>query len=113
MWRPISKIEQKPLACADAASVKEEDLIVFQIVYKDRIGENYFAKWRAEHKWCYFPSMTPDEALLIKQWDSHGTLAPAKGGKSTFALHTAFLDPASPEDAADRESIEVRLVLVW
>ena len=113
VWRPISKIEQKPLACADAASVKEEDLIVFQIVYKDRIGENYFAKWRAEHKWCYFPSMTPDEALLIKQWDSHGTLAPAKGGKSTFALHTAFLDPASPEDAADRESIEVRLVLVW
>jgi len=82
------------------------------------IGENYFAKHRSEHSWSYFPSMTPDETILIKQWDSHGDLAPSKpsnaaAGTSTFALHSAFADPHAPPEAPDRESIEVRLVLVF
>ena len=54
---------------------------------------------------------------LIKQWDSHGGLARGKtdaaGGRSTFALHSAFADPMSHPGAHDRESIEVRLVLVY
>ena len=62
--------------------------------------------------------MTPDETILIKQWDSHGDLAPSKpsnavAGTSTFALHSAFADPHAPPEAPDRESIEVRLVLVF
>ena len=58
--------------------------------------------------------MTPDEVLLIKQWDSQGSLAKAgQRGTSTFALHTAFKDPSSAPSAPDRESIEVRLVCVF
>ena len=75
---------------------------------------NYFAKHAARHAWYYFPRMTRDECLLIKQWDSHGALA--DGGdtrRSTFALHSAFKDPSAPEAAAERESIEVRCVLVF
>ena len=128
IWRPISTVEQKPLACADAASVSAKDLVVFQIVYADRVGENYFAKWSAAHRWFYFPTMTRDEVLLIKQWDSEGDLVSASSGAgsgaegasrgagtgtSTFALHTAFKDPSSAPTAPDRESIEVRLVCVF
>ena len=29
---------------------------------------------------------------------------------ATFSLHSAFVDPQSPANAADRESIEVRTV---
>ena len=89
----------------------------------------------------YFPGMVRDEALLIKQWDSAGDLARETsadrgdgggsdrgGGKkqkveaaiaaaapplSTFTLHSAFGDPSSPADAADRESIEVRCVVLY
>ena len=43
-------MEQKPLACADAASVSSDDLIIFQIVYADRVGENYFAKYSERHR---------------------------------------------------------------
>lgn len=124
VWRPIQTVKTKPLACADAATVTADDLVVFKIVYADRVGENYFAKWRQAHEWFYFPSMTPDEVMLIKQWDSHGELAPGgprKAGAtgsapertSTFALHSAFADPNSAKDDPDRESIEVRLVLVF
>ena len=72
--------------------------------------------------------------VLIKCWDSHGrdfaphhqTLRAAAraegaslGGSSgagsgtvpaTFSLHSGFEDPATPLDAPDRESIEVRVV---
>jgi hypothetical protein len=49
--------------------------------------------------------MQRDEALLIQQWDSSDA--------AKFALHSAFADPASPPDAPARESIEVRLVVVY
>ena len=114
VWRPIRPVQDKHLACADAATVRSEDLITFQIVYPDRVGENYFAKWRPRHDWYYYPGMTPDEVLFIKQWDSRGELTDGgDAGTSTFSLHSAFRDPTAAPDAPDRESIEVRLVAVF
>ena len=90
-------------------------------------GENYFASHAPSHAWWYFPRMEPSEAMIIKQWDSAGDLA-SKGRESTrgsasgagvggpvstFALHSAFADPSSPEGAPPRESIEVRCVVLY
>ena len=102
----------RPLALCDAASVRPEELVVFEIHYADRIGENYFAKHDARHRWVYWSAMTRDEALLIKQWDSAGELARSRGaradadgdggdgggggGPCTFSFHSAFEDPATP-----------------
>ena len=160
VWRPIGRpVLDTHLACADAATVAASALVPFEIVYADRVGENYFAKHSESHAWYYFPAMSPDEVLLLKQWDSHGaahsrahaedcrrdfqggskTGAHQGGGvdgavmsatasatvsatasattssppTSTFALHSAFRDPTAPPDAPDRESIEVRLVLIF
>ena len=43
---------------------------MFEIHYADRVGQNYFAAHHPDHAWNYFPALTRDEALLIKQWDS-------------------------------------------
>ena len=51
--------------------------------------------------------MKREEALLIQQWES------SDEGAAKFALHSAFADPSSPPDAPARESIEVRLVVVY
>jgi hypothetical protein len=103
VWRPISTVECKPLACCDAISVNADELITFSIHYADRVGENYFASHREAHSCVYFPRMTPDEALIIKQWDSEGGLAKGKSDaevrRATFALHSAFTDPSSPPSA--------------
>ena len=115
MSRPV---ERYPLALADAASVSVDDLVTFEIRYTDRIGENYFARHAAEHRWLHFPRLTRDEAILIKCWDSRGadfarrhTLdTDAHTVPATFSLHSGFDDPATPADAPDRESIEVRTV---
>jgi len=42
--------------------------------------------------------MTMGEALLIKQWDSNGDIADPTSERSTFAIHSAFLDPTAPKN---------------
>ena len=124
VWRSIGAepVAVHPLAVCDNRSVDPSDLVVFEIHYGDRIGENYFAKPASRHRWHYYPAMTRDEALLIKQWDSAGTLARSEGRRgddadadapTTFTLHSAFEDPATPADPPDRQSIEVRCLLVY
>lgn len=124
LWRNIAEtpVAVNPLALCDAACVKSGDLVVFEIHYADRIGENYFAKFSAGHRWYFYPDMTRGEALLIKQWDSAGRMARTRGAESdpadgsepcTFSFHSAFEDPTTPPDAPDRWSIEVRCAVVW
>ena len=124
LWRNIARepVATRPLALCDAATVQPEELVVFEIHYRDRIGENYFAKHDPRHRWVYWSAMTRDEALLIKQWDSAGEMARSKGARadaegadrsSTFSFHSAFKDPATPPDAPDRWSIEVRCALLY
>lgn len=69
VWRNITAepVKTRPLALCDALSVHPDDLVVFEIHYANRIGENYFAKHRSDHRWHYYPELTRDEALLIKQ----------------------------------------------
>ncbi len=124
VWRNIAEepVATHPLALCDAQSVTPEDLVVFEIHYQDRVGENYFSKHGLRHEWYYYPAMTRDEALLIKQWDSAGPLARSEGRQAdsddaqapcTFSFHTAFADPSTPPDAPERWSIEVRCIAMF
>jgi len=124
VWRNIETepVATHPLALCDSQSVMPEDLVVFEIHYPNRIGENYFAKHSTRHAMYYYPGMTHDEALLIKQWDSAGPLARSMGrvgdanddqAPCTFSFHSAFVDPDTPSDAPDRRSIEVRCVVIY
>lgn len=124
VWRNIADepVATHPLALCDAQSVRPEDLVVFEIHYQDRVGENYFARHSPRHRWYYYPAMTGDEALLIKQWDSAGKLARSQGGEGdagdgqapcTFSFHSAFEDPSTPADAPERWSIEVRCIVLY
>ena len=124
VWRNIARepVATRPLAMCDALSVRPEDLVVFEIHYGDRIGENYFAKHDPRHRWVHWSAMTRNEALLIKQWDSAGEMARSEGARGdadsegrpcTFSFHSAFEDPATPPDAPDRWSIEVRCAALY
>ena len=124
VWRNIAKeaVATHPLALCDAQTVHTEELVVFEIHYQDRVGENYFAKYSPRHRWFYYPQITRDEALLIKQWDSAGPLASSQGAKDdasnpqapcTFSFHSAFEDPSTPPDAPDRWSIETRCFVLY
>jgi hypothetical protein len=106
LWRPIrGPLRDAPLAMCDGQSVEPGDLIASDLIYPNRSGETYSVKYNANHRWFYFPEMTPNEALLLKCYDS------ATDGRTRFAPHTAFIDPTTPPDAAPRESIEVRTLV--
>jgi len=118
VWRSIhaAPIEQKPLGVLSPGSVPLEDIVVHEIHYDDRIGENYNARHGPGHTWWFFPGMGRDEALLLKCWDSAGRLArqppPGERVDATFAFHSA-LDVAARPEASDRESIEVRTLALF
>ncbi len=106
LWRPIrGPLRDAPLAVCDAASVAPADLISSDLVYQNRVGETYGVTFNPSHRWFYVPAMLPDEALLLKCFDS------ATDGRARFAPHTAFEDPTAPEDVLPRESIEIRTLV--
>ena len=57
VWRNMAKeaVATHPLALCDAQSVYPQDLVVFEIHYQDRVGENYFSKHSPRHQWYYYP----------------------------------------------------------
>jgi len=85
--------------------VAPADLMPSDLIYRDRIGETYSVTWNPAHRWFYLSGMTPDEALLVKCYES------VTDGRARFAPHSAFTDPAAPPDAPLRESIELRTLV--
>lgn len=102
VWKPIrGPVEEAPLAVCDARSIRPEDLVETDLVYKDRRGEVYSMLYAEAHRWSYYPAMRAGEAMLLKCYDSDP-------GRARFTAHSAFDDPTSKPYAAPRESIEVR-----
>ena len=78
-----------------------EDVTVY-VTSCSRCGSEAPGSGPSARRWYYFPEMQPDEALLIKTYDS------ATDGRARFTLHTSFDDPTAAADAEPRESLETR-----
>jgi hypothetical protein len=108
VWRPIrGPLLRSPLTLCDAQTLAEENLVASELRYPDRTGETYAVTHNPAQRWYYFPKMQPDEAVLIRCFDS------ARSGAARFSAHGAFDDPNTPADAPPRESIEVRALVFF
>jgi hypothetical protein len=108
VWRPIrGPLRDSPLAVCDAQTLRDDDFVASDLLYPDRQGETYAVRFNPDHRWYYIPEMRPDEALLLKCYDS------AEDGRARFTAHTAFADPTTPPDAPPRESIETRALVFF
>ncbi len=105
VWRPIAHpVIDTPLSFCDARSFTDDDLVLTDLVYADRLGEIASVRFRPEHRWYYFSRMTPDEVALIKCYDT------ARDGRARGSFHSAFVDPTAAKDAPERRSIEIRTI---
>ena len=105
VWKPVGhQVESDPLVLCDARSMSGKDFVRTALSYANRNGEIYTFRYSANQRWYYYPCMQPDEAVLIKCFDSR------TDGRARFVAHTSFEDPASAPDARPRVSIEVRTV---
>jgi hypothetical protein len=103
LWRPISgPLRDAPLAICDASSITRRQLAPVDLLYPKRHGEIYYLTFDAAQRWFYAPDMQPEEAWLLKNYDS------AAAGNACFAAHCAFNDPTPWDHLAPRESIEIR-----
>jgi hypothetical protein len=102
-WKPFRRtVEERPLAMCDVTSSSPEDFITMKLRYRDRDGEIFVMRYAPKHRWWYFPRMTPEQAILLKTYDSE------TDGRARFIGHSAFEDPNTSPDAPMRESIEIR-----
>jgi hypothetical protein len=120
VWCPITgPLQDHPLALCDVRTTSPDDLIVSRSISsvddkglhatggKIEETEVYSVAFNPAHRWYYAPDMMPDEALLLKNYDSQTE------GVSRFSAHSAFADPTPPADALPRASIEVRALTIW
>ncbi len=120
VWRPIvGPLQDRPLTLCDARTVRAGDLVrskaysrmddqgLNSATGKVYEAETYAVTYSAEHNWYYAPEMMPDEAFLLKNYDS------ALSGVSRFTPHTSFADPNAPTRPVPRSSIEVRVLTIW
>jgi hypothetical protein len=106
VWRSLGvSSERFPLAAADGRSVLASDYVAVDLVYPDRTGEIYYSAHSNGQRWFYFSRMQPNEAMLLKCFDS------ASDGRTRYTSHTGFANPHAPVDTPPRESIEVRTLL--
>ncbi len=104
VWRPIHHVARAwPLALGDARSIAAADLVATDLVFPHRRGEVYGVAYNPAQRWLYVPDLQPEEAILIKCWDSDPNVA-------RFAPHTGFEDPTTPPGTPPRESIEFRTI---
>ena len=121
LWRPFDEVNRDNLAVCHARTVSEEDLAAVFAEIPDSLrnaktGYQFSAKSKSEawevkvgkpgaHKWYYASKMKPDEALLIKQFDSNQDVAARR------CPHTAFSTEA--DYGPTRQSMEVRCLVFW
>ncbi len=109
-WRSVTPgpLQRFPLALTDRRSVPADSL------HRATIGkvpsgqprggiEIFSASHSEQHRWYYYPDLTPDEVILWKGYDS--AEVPAQP-----TLHTSFDDPQTPPHARQRRSIESRVL---
>ena len=108
MWRPITgPLRDAPLAICDASSIAPHQLAPVDLLYPERRGEIYYLRYDPNQRWYYAPNMQPDEAWLLKNYDS------ATVGTARFAVHCAFDDPTPCSQVPARESIEIRAFAIF
>jgi len=102
IWRPINgTVESFPLAVADSATVRDEDIVGIEHRYPDRTGETAGVKYNDGQRWYYWSGMGDEERLFLQCYDSEtGARCP----------HSAFEDPRGV-GRKPRESIEVRALV--
>ena len=108
LWRAVRiPVESEPLAICDGQTIPEKGFITMTRRYRHRTAETYHIAYSPEHRWIYFPKMTPTEALVFKVFDTD-----ADAGVR-FTAHSAFDDPTTPPGARLRESIELRALVFF
>lgn len=118
-WRylgPDAHCTKSHLAVLDHSTLRPDDVLDFELHAQGTFGANYRLKHvpndASRHCFYYYPRMSvDDEVLLFIAYDSEKRDFFKTPVPTTF--HSAFVDPHVGDAPNDRQSIDVRLLIVW
>jgi hypothetical protein len=110
-WQAINgPVQTMPLAFASAATVSDADISAI-VSHLTDFSEDFGAPQFSENqKWYYWSGVGPDEAIVMQLFDS-AAADPTSGVRGGRAIHSAFKDPRTPENALPRFSIETSVLV--
>lgn len=110
VWRPLCKVDNCPLVFCDRRTAKLEDALEMDQVSPMQVEKSMVLKYRPSQKWFWVSDQLPEEVILFTSWDSIETENVLR-----HTPHGAFveLDRAGHSLPQPRESVEVRLVVMW
>ncbi|CAK7219339.1 hypothetical protein SCUCBS95973_003787 [Sporothrix curviconia] len=109
-WHPLrGPLVDWPLAVCDARTVDfARDTMAGDVVDRHQVFENTQVHFDERQTWFYLQNQTPDEVVIFKNADSN---EPA--GATPGVPHAAFDNPLKTDADFRRESIEMRILVVW
>ncbi len=103
VWRPVdAPINSAPLGFVHPESVAEEDWILLDLIYPDRLGQILGLAANLDHEWIYMSKMTPDDVAYFNIFDNQGRPSIA---------HSALDMIEDPTIQTIRKSIESRTLV--
>jgi hypothetical protein len=112
VWRSLTDPPQDaPLALCDGSTVETHDCVSADTILDfpgSRVGrtEATLLRYNANHRWYYFPDMTRDEVVVLKDFDSDARCI-------CRVPHTAFDDPTCPPGVPPRVSLDLQLFAIF
>ncbi|CAK7237884.1 hypothetical protein SBRCBS47491_010190 [Sporothrix bragantina] len=109
-WHPLrGPLVDWPLAVCDARTVDfARDTMAGDVVDRNQVFENTQVHFDERQMWYYLQNQTPDEVIIFKNADSN-----EPNGATPGVPHAAFDNPLKTDADFRRESIEMRILVVW
>ncbi|PVH88887.1 methyltransferase CmcJ [Cadophora sp. DSE1049] len=106
VWKPLENpVEDFPLAVCDSRTMDLDDLVECDHIRKKFTGATLYIHFNPGQKWYYLSQQKPNEALMLKIFDSQ------EGIEGKRCPHSAFKHPKYQEGLPKRKSIEVRALV--
>lgn len=127
VWRPLATVRHSPLVLCDRQSVKVNDILETDQVAPTKVELSMSLIYRESQKYWWLSDQTPEEIIMFTSWDSHrdqgfssrhidfaasiyGLLTVLAKGHTP---HGSWINAPLETNVAARESIEVRLIVIW
>lgn len=113
VWRPLrGAVEDHPLAFAESQTLAQTDLVTVKHIYPDSVGETYAVKYNLNQCYRYWSKMRANEALLLQCYDSLGRQGEVGRLHAARCAHASFVPLLNGNDDYNRESVEVRCLVL-
>ncbi|KAG7050812.1 methyltransferase CmcJ [Colletotrichum scovillei] len=109
IWRPMfNHAEDIPFAvCDPRTNIDLADVVSVDRITHEAAKEVAYFSWNPAHRWYWMSNQTPDEIVIMTQYDTH-----PPGGFFNIVPHAAFRNGAARPGCPTRYSVEARFIVL-